>query len=366
MDRRVLLAGVAAAGLAMGGVAWRMTRDEAAWREALDALRRPLAAEARGAAARAELVRMATLAANSHNTQPWRFVADAESISILPDFQRRCPVVDPDDHHVFASLGAAAETIVQAAPLLGLAATVRFDAQGDGRVVVALRDGTVGGSALAEAIPLRQCTRGPYDGRAVPAAELRMLAEAGAVDGVEVRLVTERPAMEAIATLVLDGNRAQMTDPLFMAELKDWIRFDHRTAVARRDGLFAACSGNPVVPDLLGRAMFGYVVTAEGENRKYAAQIAGSAGLAVFVAATDDRAGWMAAGRGYQRFALQATALGVRHAFVNQAVEVPAQRAKLVALMGLRGRPNLVVRFGYGPGLPMSLRRPVAEVLADA
>lgn len=43
-----------------------------------------------------QLVRYATLAANSHNTQPWLFVATGSSIRISPDANRRCPVVDPD------------------------------------------------------------------------------------------------------------------------------------------------------------------------------------------------------------------------------------------------------------------------------
>ena len=56
-----------------------------------------------------ELVRFATLAANGHNTQPWRFRIAEQSIRVMPDFSRRTPVVDPDDHHLYASLGCAAE-----------------------------------------------------------------------------------------------------------------------------------------------------------------------------------------------------------------------------------------------------------------
>jgi nitroreductase len=69
-----------------------------------------------------ELVRYATLAANSHNAQPWRFTIEEHRVSIAPDFSRRCPVVDPDDHHLFASLGCAAENLVHAAAAAGLRA----------------------------------------------------------------------------------------------------------------------------------------------------------------------------------------------------------------------------------------------------
>jgi hypothetical protein len=76
--------------------------------EAVTASRAPLQAVPRDRA----LVRFATLAANSHNTQPWMFSARGNEIAITPDFSRRCPAVDPDDHHLFVSLGCAAENLL--------------------------------------------------------------------------------------------------------------------------------------------------------------------------------------------------------------------------------------------------------------
>jgi hypothetical protein len=133
----------------------------------------------------------------------------------------------------------------------------------------------------------------------------------------------------------------------------------------RRDGLFALTSGNPALPSPVGSMLFDLVVSAESENRKYLAQIASSAGLAVFVSERNDREHWVASGRAYQRFALKATALGIKHAFLNQAVEVPQVRRRLAEhlVLGER-RPDLIVRFGYADPMPRSLRRPVAAVLA--
>jgi len=61
-----------------------------------------------------DLIRYATLAPSGHNTQPWRFQVGESQINILPDFARRTPIVDPDDHHIFVSLGAATENLVLA------------------------------------------------------------------------------------------------------------------------------------------------------------------------------------------------------------------------------------------------------------
>jgi len=72
----------------------------------------------------------------------------------------------------------------------------------------------------------------------------------------------------------------------------------------------------------------------------------------------------MAVGRCFQRFALQATVLGIRTAHINQPVEVAALRSKFASAMGIGNRrPDLVVRFGHGPLMPRSRRRPVDDVI---
>jgi len=134
--------------------------------------------------------------------------------------------------------------------------------------------------------------------------------------------------------------------------------------VRRGDGLFAASSGNPAVPTWLGQLMFALFFTTKAENDKYARQLRSSAGVAVFIGEIADKAHWVEVGRAYQRFALAATALGVRNAFVNQLVEVAAVRAHFAGFLGGAPlRPDLVVRFGGGRRLPVSLRRPVQAVL---
>ena len=69
-------------------------------------------------------------------------------------------------------------------------------------------------------------------------------------------LFTEQAQREAIAEYVVEGNSAQMDDPAFVAELRDWLRFDPNKAVAKGDGLFSACSGNPVAPEWIGSRLF--------------------------------------------------------------------------------------------------------------
>lgn len=311
-----------------------------------------------------ELVRYATLAPSSHNTQCWKFRVEATSVSVLPDFSRRCPAVDPDDHHLFVSIGCATENLVQAALANGLHANAIFDSSSGGKLRLSSEPTKAVASALFNAIPERQSTRGEYDGKPISTNELALLERAGTGNGVQVALLTERAAMERVLEYVVQGNTAQMNDRAFVEELKAWIRFSSSDAVRTGDGLYSASSGNPSAPSWLGSFLFGLFFTPKNENDKYAKHVRSSSGIAVFVSETESPAQWIEVGRCYERFALQSTALGIRNAMLNQPVEVTALRPQFATFLGLGGRrPDLVVRFGRGPKMLPSLRRPVEAVL---
>ena len=139
-----------------------------------------------------ELVRYGTLAPSSHNTQCWTFEIKRDRIIIHPDGDRRCPIVDPDDHHLFVSLGCAAENIVQAASVQGFHSDFRVDAGDGNAVVLLLEPASRHASGLFDAIPLRQNRRTAYNTTPVVMADLR----------------------------ALEGNTAEDSNPAFIAELR--------------------------------------------------------------------------------------------------------------------------------------------------
>jgi Nitroreductase family len=309
-----------------------------------------------------ELVRYATLAASSHNTQCWKFKLEQQLITILPDLERRCPAVDPDQHHLYASLGCGIENLLQAAPAFGFKGNL--DLQSTDAIKIRLEATQSVRSPLFEAIPDRQSTRAPYDGQSLSHEDLKLLETAAIADGINLILVTEKQAMEKILEYVIAGNTAQMNDPAFVKELKTWIRFNEQEAVRQGDGLFAKSTGNPTAPHWMASILFDQFFTPKAENKKYTQQLRSSAGIAIFVANANTKSDWVAAGRAYQRFALQATALDIRTAFLNQPVEVATLRSEFANYLGIGDRrPDLVVRFGRGPKMPNSLRRSLAAVI---
>ncbi|WP_293881970.1 nitroreductase family protein [Sphingomonas sp.] len=365
MNRREMLIGGGALAAVAGSAVYLAASDmgnSSEYAKGIAPSRAPLA----DPAISRDLIRYATLAPNGHNTQPWMFRVRDRRIDILPDFSRRTPIVDPDDHHLFVSLGAAAENLSLASAARGRPGTPRFDPANGGSIVFISEAGQATPSALFDAIPRRQSTRAEYDGRAVSPADLNRLVEAATMPGVSLILLTDLPRIERMRDFVVAGNSAQMADPAFVRELKSWLRFNPRQALRNGDGLYSVTTGNPMLPDWLGPFAFDWLATTHSQNDAYARQIRSSSGIAVFLAEQADSAHWVAVGQACQRFALQATALGLKHAFINQPVEVARLRPELAALMGMPGRrPDIVMRFGHGAPLPYSPRRPVASVMTS-
>ena len=354
----MLIAGGSVAALGVAGyAAWPRLEN---YQEEVDRQRRFLQANPEIS----EFVRMATLAANGHNTQPWKFRVQERRVSIHPDLTRRTEVVDPDDHHLYVSLGCAAENLAIAANAFGRRCDVHIHGGTETVIDLTLQNGPKGDDALYTAIPLRQSTRSAYDGQPISEMDLGLLQAAAEQEGVSLRIFTAAEEREKILEFVVEGNTAQMEDPAFIKELRDWLRFSPRQALSTNDGLFGACSGNPVAPGWIGSQMFGAFFKTESENDKYRDHIRSSAGVAVFTGNRTDPEHWIKVGRSFQRFALQATALGIRNAHVNQPIEVPGIRREFARWLETPDiRPDLVIRFGRAPALPYSLRRPVESVI---
>jgi nitroreductase len=168
MHRRNILAaagGVALAGVGFGSLAMRDAGAMQAYNGAAAATRAAL----KQTPEMADFIRYATLAPSGHNTQPWKFRAADGRVQIVPDFSRRTPVVDPDDHHLFVALGCSAETLAIAAGARGRPGEVAFDPADGGAVSVTFGRGASRRAELCDAIAKRQSTRSVYDDSTVGA-----------------------------------------------------------------------------------------------------------------------------------------------------------------------------------------------------
>lgn len=363
MNRRDFLKLAAAGGVAaVGGY---MLFEYAPWldydQQAQHA-RRPFDTDSTGSAHMRELIRYATLAANGHNTQAWKFAIQENAITIYPDYTRRLPIVDPDDRELWISLGGALENLLIAARATGYAPEVIYP-ESDDFILVHLTADMPQESSLFDAIPLRQTTRSEYDGQPVETAMLDQLLALPQESGVFLHFVTEPAEFERVVEYVNLGNMSQYADKAFVDELIAWLRFTKKEALASLDGLYTRRSGNPEVPRWLGQ-MFVSGTTPQQQADTDTRKMRSSPHALVIASEIEDKTAWVRTGQVYERMALLMTSLGIQSAFLNQPIEVASLRSQFQSAMALgEVLPQLLIRFGYGTLMPRSLRRSIENVL---
>jgi len=309
-----------------------------------------------------EIVRYATLAANGHNTQPWKFALKEDALEIHPDYTRRLAVVDPEDRELWISLGCALENLLLAAQASGYAPEVTYPDTTD-FIHVRLTPDTPHSSLLFDAIPLRQNVRSEYYGQRVESADLDQLHALSLEPGVTLRLADNSADLAQVLDYVQQGNLSQYADQAFLDELIHWLRFTRKEALASLDGLYTRCSGNPELPRWLGQ-MFVSGTTPQQQADADAKKLRSSSGAVLLASATDDKSSWVRTGQVYERLALKMTTLNIQSAFLNQPIEVAGLRGQFQSAMSLgTAQPQLLIRFGHGQALPRSLRRPIEQVI---
>lgn len=308
------------------------------------------------------LVYSATLAANGHNTQPWKFAIHQNSIEIYPDFSRQLPVVDPQHRELWISLGCALENLLISAHAAGYATEV-FYPESTERIRVNLTPNSPQPSRLFEAIAERQNTRSEYDRRPIPSSDLDQILALPLEPGVNLHFFTASNEIEILIDYVRQGNLQQYAHKAFVNELIEWLRFNEKESLATRDGLYSACSGNPQVPRWIGR-IFVASTKPHQQAEADAKKLRSSSAAVVITSESEDKSAWVRTGQVYERLALQTTALGIKSAFLNQPIEVAELRSEFQNAIGLgNSLPQLLVRFGYAAPMPKSHRRPLEQVL---
>ena len=312
------------------------------------------------------LVAQAVKAPSGHNTQPWKFRQNESAVEIYPDFDRRLPVVDPDDRELFVSLGCATENLCLAAQNIGYESSV---AVGDtGVIAVTLTEEMdIKSNPLFEQIDLRQTNRSIYTGEEIALDALKRLQAIRSEDGVSVHYYARQTKQfNDIEQYVLRGNTHQMQNEAFKAELKSWMRFNKKHQDQTLDGLSYAVFGAPNVPRWMAEPIMSMAVNAKAQNKADRKKIESASHLVLFTTANNTPNEWVGLGRTLQRFLLTATELEIVHSYLNQPNEEAEIATEMARILGLTGEyPTILLRIGYGKQQAYSKRRPVEDVIIE-
>jgi hypothetical protein len=283
------------------------------------------------------LVPAAMLAANAHNTQPWRFQIEGTRIDLFADRTRGIGTVDPDAREMHISLGCALENLHLAARANGYDDRIALapDAADPSRVaMIGLLPGAEDVSPLYASIPHRHTNRYDFDiDRSLPPSTLDALDDLADDPATRIFWFITADERERIGRLLVASAAAIDADHEQAADNGErWLRVDRDDIERHRDGLTPNAMGLSQI-DLIAAKLFP-ALARHGAGGGFAAmerRWAATAGAFGIIAVTDgrDRSQRLQAGRLWQRMHLWLTRTGLAAQPMNQLHERADREAQL-------------------------------------
>jgi hypothetical protein len=315
------------------------------------------------------MVAAAVWAPSVHNTQPWRFTADGQQISLRADAARQLTVADPDGREMMISCGAALFTARLALRSLGyIPQTSVLPDPGQPLLVARVSRGrrvacTEFEQALFGQVRQRRTHRGGFDLVPLPPGLLATLREGAARYGAMLRIVADDGRRAILAAAVAEAERAERLDSERARELARWAPAPGSAATDGVPPTSYPAQAEHTDPDFSGRDF------AHGRGWGLpplsTAPWPRSAGVAGLLTTADDRpVDWINAGQALQRVLLTASTVGVAAALHTQPLELDWLRESIRIRLSDGAYPQMVLRFGAVIQAAASVRRPPDDVLS--
>ncbi|HVW82509.1 MAG TPA: hypothetical protein VHC68_00985 [Candidatus Paceibacterota bacterium] len=279
----------------------------------------------------------ATRAPSTHNSQPWRFKIEAQSVRIFRDTSVKLPYSDPVSRYAHVSIGFLLQHLAVLADALGMEPRFELVCREEEIARVTLAPAKEGSalSPLAEAIFTRRNRRGVFTAASIPAEilEAAQANDASARLGVAPELHVESDSAKAreIGELTFKNMVAVYERPEFRAEMSRWIA---PTGSGRLTGLPGYSLNLPMpltwlLPPLIKHFNMGKLPGAGSR-----AAIASAPALFGFASAEEPR-GWVAVGYAASYAALTLVSHGYDYSVFVATIEYPETRARVGQLLGL-------------------------------
>jgi Putative TM nitroreductase len=315
------------------------------------------------------LLNYAVLAPSSHNTQPWQFTIENDTIYFKADRTRSLSIADPEGRELIISCGTALFNLRIALHHFGYAGKiVTLPDPNLPDLLACIQLGNPRSESdeehmLFKAIQRRHTNRGYFEDWDVPESLLDWLKGDASAEGVWMYKVKCKTKRQLIGDLVVQADHLQMENPDFRRELATWMRKGDSSS---HDGIPSYAFGVSQYLDFatpifaLVMRTFNLGNTIAERSRQLVTQ---SPVIIVLGTSSDTSADWLKVGQALERILLRAETVGLSASFLNQAIQVPSVRNQVSKITEELGLPQIILRMGFGSQVKPTPRRAVDEVV---
>lgn len=296
------------------------------------------------------LLNFAVLAPSSHNSQPWRFEVDENSISIFLEESRRLLNSDQNDRQSFISIGCVIENILITAGYYGYGTNIQYstDMKQAARIVLSPKAKPHGDSShLIFSIPKRVTNRNHYSDVILPANFIKQIQNLGD-DRIKVRVITDRDTKNAIADTALAASIAATEDKNFRSELSCYIKPNTTSSPI---GMPCFGMGIPTPISFIAPMIIRFLNMNKLNHKKNEKLLKEQTSALVIIESRDDnKLNWMKVGQIYERIALIAVVNRLATAMWAAPIQIGEFYKDIQRILNSNFKPQALFRLGYPMG----------------
>jgi hypothetical protein len=313
------------------------------------------------------LLKYGVLAPSGPNTQPWKLSIRGNEVSIIADFARSLPNVDPNDRTLYISQGCLLANILIAAEHFGLEYTVKCLPDGlSGERTSVVQFSDISENVTEHKLPdlfgeitRRHTNRKRYDDKSIEDQKLKELKSRVDSEGFRLDIITDEEGKNKMADLLGRAHKIQLGNKAFRKELASWVRPNTSDAL---DGLPGYSFGYSDFESFFGSFIFGAFDMSDSRARIETSFMKASPAVAILSTESDDKLTWIKTGVLFEVLFLTATRLNVMFDLFSQPIGIPELRHEIAQILNVR-YPQILIRMGFAEVAKHTPRRPVEEVL---
>lgn len=292
------------------------------------------------------LIRYALLAASTHNTQPWQFAIDQNSIVVSEDDSRRLRVFDPDNRSLHISLGCAVANIIAAASYFGLKASIESIHGDPTQIRIEIAEASHHRENLARLLPMipkRHTNRLKRLPKPLDPKVLNEIKDLVREQNQQIHAANQDQEKESLADLSEEATKYVFERSAYREEISKWIRIN---TTNKMDGMPAYVKGVGTIPSFVAKYIIRYLGVGPSHHRKSREVILSSPTLLVLGTREDSKEAWVRFGVTMQLIHLLCTLHDVKVAYFAGATELEHIRTKLSDFVGIP-KPQMILSLGY-------------------
>jgi|SRR3989344_2948469 len=306
-----------------------------------------------------------TISPSSHNTQPWAFKFQDNTIELYVNNKRTLKHSDPKKWETYLSLGACLANLLEAAKAYDMFEKVNIFPSTSNRNLIAqiiLKKGLKPvNSELLKTITNRQTNRSNYLPKSIPSGLIKKWQRMAENNSTSSIRVTDLEIIKEIAKLQYEATTAAFADKKFREELSLWVRNNLTRA---HDGMPGYVTNIPLLLSFLGSWMIKNINIGKMQGGVEKKWILSSPTILILTIKKNNPESLLKAGQVFEQIAIDVTANNLVYAPLGAIIETPEVSQKFKKLLGTNDTPVMLIRIGYSSKrYKFAPKRKVEEVL---